>query len=173
MVAGFKSERWPTSNRNPRPASVGISSLLRSQLRHTETKDISTRRTVTQAGRQAPHRERAVLNPHRDTPRGDGGNNFRRQRSTAPAPLYRRHQKVFSFSQTVLTVAFSADVFDVLAARCPFARCRTISAAYRRPVIFGTLLMNRLADGMFIGANSASWLIAVTCTMSSGYHYLR
>jgi hypothetical protein len=24
MVAGFKSERWPTSNRNPRPASIGI-----------------------------------------------------------------------------------------------------------------------------------------------------
>src|SRR5260370_12529354 len=24
MVAGFKSERWPTSNRNTRPASVGI-----------------------------------------------------------------------------------------------------------------------------------------------------
>ena len=24
MVAGFKSERWPTSNRYPRPASVGI-----------------------------------------------------------------------------------------------------------------------------------------------------
>ena len=27
MVAGFKSERWPTSNRNPRPASVGICTL--------------------------------------------------------------------------------------------------------------------------------------------------
>ena len=27
MVAGFKSERWPTSNRNPRPASVGIRTL--------------------------------------------------------------------------------------------------------------------------------------------------
>jgi DNA invertase Pin-like site-specific DNA recombinase len=27
MVAGFKSERWPTSNRNPRPASVGICML--------------------------------------------------------------------------------------------------------------------------------------------------
>jgi hypothetical protein len=35
------------------------------------------------------------------------------------------------------------------------------------------LLMNRLAERMFIDANSASWLIAVTCTMSSGYHYLR
>ena len=23
-VGGFMSERWPTSNRNPRPASVGI-----------------------------------------------------------------------------------------------------------------------------------------------------
>ena len=26
-MAGFKSERWPTSNRNPRPASVGIHSI--------------------------------------------------------------------------------------------------------------------------------------------------
>jgi hypothetical protein len=23
-VAGFKSERWPASSRNPRPASIGI-----------------------------------------------------------------------------------------------------------------------------------------------------
>ena len=30
MVADFKSERWPTSNRNPRPASVGICSYIES-----------------------------------------------------------------------------------------------------------------------------------------------
>jgi hypothetical protein len=28
MVAGFKSERWPASPRNTRPASVGIRKLL-------------------------------------------------------------------------------------------------------------------------------------------------
>src|SRR5664279_1554006 len=28
MVAGIKSERWPASNRNPRPDCVGISSLM-------------------------------------------------------------------------------------------------------------------------------------------------
>ena len=45
MVAGFKSERWPTSNRNPRPASVGIcsdyatsSEVVREALRDWKTK---------------------------------------------------------------------------------------------------------------------------------------
>src|ERR1700689_3805353 len=29
MVAGIKSERWPTSNRNPRPDCLGIRSIAR------------------------------------------------------------------------------------------------------------------------------------------------
>src|SRR5208282_5025751 len=49
MVAGIKSERWPTSNRNPWPDCVGIrklraatskARLLRDQCRHTEAQDL-------------------------------------------------------------------------------------------------------------------------------------
>src|SRR5271167_4327492 len=36
MVAGIKSERWPTSNRNPRPDCLGIRKLGRRRLQLSE-----------------------------------------------------------------------------------------------------------------------------------------
>jgi hypothetical protein len=36
MVAGIKSERWPTSNRNPWPDCVGIRNLVKVTVRITQ-----------------------------------------------------------------------------------------------------------------------------------------
>jgi MFS family permease len=78
--------------------------------------------------------------------------------AAAPTPLYRHYQDVFGLSPAMLTVIFSAYVFSLLAALLTVG---TLSDyVRRRPVIFGALMLNMLAETMFVEANSAAWLIA-------------
>jgi MFS family permease len=77
--------------------------------------------------------------------------------AAAPTPLYRHYQEVFGLSPAVLTVVFSAYVFSVLAALLTVGTLSDYIG--RRPVIFGALILNMLAETMFIDANSATWLI--------------
>jgi MFS family permease len=78
--------------------------------------------------------------------------------AAAPTPLYRHYQEVFGLSPAALTVVFSAYVFSVLSALLTVG---TLSDHLgRRPVIFGALVLNMVAETMFIDANSAPWLVA-------------
>ncbi len=78
--------------------------------------------------------------------------------AAAPTPLYRHYQEVFGLSPAVLTIVFSAYVFSVLAALLTVGTLSDYVG--RRPVIFGTLVLNIIAESMFIEANSATLLIA-------------
>src|SRR5271165_4358530 len=50
MVAGIKSERWPTSNRNPRPDCLGIRRPLHLVVRETEFCRLTGRRPKASKG---------------------------------------------------------------------------------------------------------------------------
>ncbi len=78
--------------------------------------------------------------------------------AAAPTPLYRHYQEAFGLSPAVLTIVFSAYVFSVLAALLTVGTLSDYVG--RRPVIFGTLVLNVIAETMFIEANSATLLIA-------------
>ncbi len=78
--------------------------------------------------------------------------------AAAPTPLYRYYQQVFGLSPVVLTIVFSAYVFSVLAALLTVGTLSDYIG--RRKVIFGALLLNMLAEAMFIEAGSAAWLVA-------------
>ncbi len=78
--------------------------------------------------------------------------------AAAPTPLYRHYQEIFGLSPAVLTVIFSAYVFSVLAALLTVGTLSDYTG--RRPVIFGALVLNVVAETMFVEANSAALLIA-------------
>jgi predicted MFS family arabinose efflux permease len=78
--------------------------------------------------------------------------------AAAPTPLYRHYQEVFGLSPAVLTIVFSAYVFSVLAALLTVGTLSDYVG--RRPVIFGALVLNVVAETLFIEANSAALLIA-------------
>jgi predicted MFS family arabinose efflux permease len=86
--------------------------------------------------------------------------------AAAPTPLYRYYQEVFGLSPAVLTIVFSAYVFSVLAALLTVGTLSDYIG--RRPVIFGALLLNMLAETMFIEANSAALLIAARIVQGFG-----
>ncbi len=78
--------------------------------------------------------------------------------AAAPTPLYRYYQEVFGLSPVVLTIVFSAYVFSVLAALLTVGTLSDYIG--RRKVIFGALVLNMLAEAMFMNAHSAAWLVA-------------
>ncbi len=78
--------------------------------------------------------------------------------AAAPTPLYRHYQEVFGLSPAVLTIVFSAYVFSVLAALLTVGTLSDYVG--RRPVIFGALVLNVVAETMFVEANTAALLIA-------------
>src|SRR5271168_2179844 len=59
MVAGIKSERWPTSNRNPRPDCLGIRTLVSEALQWREA--FKDEAEAGDGGPSAPHHVSTAL----------------------------------------------------------------------------------------------------------------
>lgn len=77
--------------------------------------------------------------------------------SSAPTPLYRLYQAQWSFSPAVLTVVFGIYALGLLSALL------TVGALSdhlgRRPVIFAALLLQAVAIGLFLAADSTAALM--------------
>src|SRR5271170_7679431 len=54
MVAGIKSERWPTSNRNPRPDCLGIRSEARPNLSDYVLRGLTSTRNASRCNAMVP-----------------------------------------------------------------------------------------------------------------------
>eukprot|EP01037_Dinobryon_pediforme_P028591 gene28591-31932_t len=77
--------------------------------------------------------------------------------SSAPTPLYRLYQETLGLSPLAITVIFAIYAFAMLAAFLTVARLS--DHVGRRPMIAAALLLNALALGVFIAAESAAPLI--------------
>ncbi|MGF6494618.1 MFS family permease [Luteibacter sp. 621] len=78
--------------------------------------------------------------------------------STAPTPLYRLYQAAWHFTPTLLTVIFAVYAFALLAALLFGGRLSDHLG--RRPVIAAAIVLDVLAMGVFLAADSPAWLIA-------------
>ncbi|NWE73816.1 MFS transporter, partial [Pseudomonas gingeri] len=78
--------------------------------------------------------------------------------SSAPTPLYHLYQETMAFSAATLTLIFGVYALSLLAALLTVGSLSDHLG--RKPVIFGALLLEIVAMGLFIGADSISLLIA-------------
>lgn len=78
--------------------------------------------------------------------------------SSAPTPLYHLYQEAMGFSAATLTLIFGVYALSLLAALLTVGSLSDYLG--RRPVIFSALLLEIIAMGLFIAADSVSLLIA-------------
>lgn len=78
--------------------------------------------------------------------------------SSAPTPLYRLYQENMQFSAATLTLIFGVYALSLLMALLTVGSLSDYLG--RRPVIFCALILDMLAMGLFLCADSVTWLIA-------------
>lgn len=78
--------------------------------------------------------------------------------SAAPTPLYRIYQENMHFSAATLTLIFGVYALSLLTALLTVGSLSDYLG--RRPVIFCALILDMLAMGLFLSADSVAWLIA-------------
>jgi len=78
--------------------------------------------------------------------------------SSAPTPLYHLYQQSWGFSSAILTLIFASYVLSLLVALLVVGSLSDYVG--RRPVIFAALLLEVIAMGLFIEADSVGWLLA-------------
>jgi len=78
--------------------------------------------------------------------------------SAAPTPLYRIYQENMHFSAATLTLIFGVYALSLLTALLTVGSLSDYLG--RKPVIFSALILDMLAMGLFLGADSVTWLIA-------------